>query len=416
MSNIVYTLLSGIILLNFSYLCYRYSRSVVSPAFTFSSVWAVSLVFLSITPLMGFYAVNSFSVLIFIFGAIVFSLTSLSIQFISACLQKSKKSGQLETLNYDKLLVFFIAISIIFLPLLVIEIMSYGSSVPEIAYNLRQATLNGEKIGSFFTANYFVIAYFLSILFIYAISKKLVRITPVILSLVPFLALTLLLTGRSALISLILAWVFTYVFSGGKISIKVATSFFVAFMLVLVLGATLVSKVDVAEASLGESIYILLVHIVDYLFQGPVLFSHYFDNQIHIRESWDTLNSVCHALSKLGLCTPISNVHADDAYFGNNKLGNVYSMYFAIFPHYSYIGIVFFIVLYSSLCTYFFEKAKHGSVFSLVASGFLYSAIVLSIYKDGFGSAFWLFIKFYLISIAIVALFSNRGLFNRIKT
>jgi oligosaccharide repeat unit polymerase len=409
----IYTLINSVILLLFSALCARLTRSLISPAFVFSFVWGVALFILSFTPLIGFYPITSNALLIFVFGAILFSMTSLVTHVI--CIKwrinENLNYNQALSLNFNQILIYFNILSIIIIPILISDVMSYGGSLAEISYNLRVASLQGEKVGSFATANYSVIAFFLSILFIYAINKKQLNVLWVVVSLAPFLISTLVLAGRSGLISLMLSWLFVYLLTGGKINLKAIVIFIALFLFVLVFGATLVNKVDVNNSNVFDSISILGVHILDYLFQGPILFSRYFDNQLSIKENWDTLNSVCHALSKVELCTPISNIHADVGKFGPDKLGNVYSIYFAIFPHYSYIGIAFFIIFYSIITTYFFDKAKYGNIFALVVSGFLFGAIVLSIFKDGFGSGFWLFIKFYLISIILVLFFTKKGKF-----
>ena len=348
LSNIVYTLLAGFLLFIFSIICRRITRSSISPAFVFSVTWGVALIFLSITPYMGFYSIKSNALLIFVFGAILFSSSSIvfSAVFRKAFRPCGLSGGQIGLLDFKKLLLLFLVVSAFIVPLIVNSILEFGSTLPEIAYKLRATSITGERVIPGYLAIYFVFAIFVSVLLIYAVVNKKLKAIHVFLSLMPFLIITLILNGRSGLISLILSWIFVYLFCGGKLNIKVVALFGVSAGSVIFFGAVLVNKVEVSDAGVWDSTYYIIAHIVDYLFQGPVLFSRYFENEINVRENWDTLNIVCHIFSKLDLCIPMPQ-HQDIATYGINKLGNVYTFYFAVFPRYSYVGLLFFIILYS---------------------------------------------------------------------
>lgn len=407
-SNIIYTLLSGGILVILSLMFVRLKVPYIHPCFMFSATWGGALILLSLTPLVGFYFLQSSVLLLYLACAILFSAFSYIIYRVSMNF-KEPRVRILDEMNFSKILKFYWLISMLVIPSIVSDIMSYGSSLAEIAYNLRSSQLNGKQVGSFITANYFVVAIFISCLLVYGVTKQKVKVLAVVISLLPFIFLTLILTGRSLLVSLILAWVYTYFFAGGRLSFKSAMIFTLTMFGVLFFGATLVSKVDVEGLGFLSIFLVIFVHIVDYLLQGPILFGLYFDNMIHIRESWDTLDNACHAVSKFGLCEPITNVHADNAYMGDGKLGNVYSFYFATYPHYGIFGTLFFISFYAVVSAVFYYFARRGGLFSFVSSSFLFSAIVLSIYKDGFGDSFWMFIKFYLIALFFSAFFKVKS-------
>lgn len=402
----IYTLMSSAILFLVSVLCARITRSLISPAFVFSFVWAVALFVLSFTPFFGFYSVTSNALLIFIFGAIIFSTTSLIFNDFLVNL-KFKNNNQLAFINFKGLLVAFNLLSILILPAVITNILGFGSNLIEIAYNIRYAAVHGESVVSTYSANYFVFCLFTSVLFVYAVVNKHLNFLVVAISLVPFLITILILNGRSGLISLILSWFFVYVFSGGKINTRSLMVFFLVGISIIFFGATLVNKVDVEDSTFFNTLIILIEHIMDYLLQGPVLFSRYFDNEISINENWDTLNIACYIISKIDACVPLAQ-HQDIAKYGANKVGNVYTFYFSLLPHNSYIGSIFFIMLYSIITTYFYKKAKSGHVFSLVISGYLFGVMILTIFKDGFGYSLILFIKFYLLSFVLVYFFTKK--------
>lgn len=399
----IYPLLSSFILILFSFFCAKVSCSYLSPSFVFSFVWGVALFLLSCGQFFNFYPISSNALIIFVLGALTFSMTSIFFERILARIQFNV-SNQMILIDFKMLLIVYVAITILIMPIVALDVLKFGSTIPEIAYNIRYSAIHGESIASIYSTFYFVFSLFVSVIFIYALINKRLNFFIVVVSLLPFLAALLIMNGRSGIISLILSWFFVYLFYGGKLNFKSTLAFVVVSYLVLFFGATLVGKFNVDGLNFFESLFVLLEHIMDYLLQGPLLFARYFDGDINVRENWDTLNIACHIISKFGWCEPLPQ-HQDTAYYGINKIGNVYSLYFSLFPHYSYVGMVFFLVLYSTLTTFFFKMAKCGNVFSVVISGNLFSVMILSLFKDGFGYSILLFIEFLIISVFFVVFF-----------
>ena len=107
------------------------------------------------------------------------------------------------------------------------------------------------------------------------------------------------------------------------------------------------------------------------------------------------------------LCTPLP-MHSEFNLYGDGLEGNVYSLYFSIFPGFGVLGVVFFIALYSAASTYAYLKAKQGHIFYMVISAYLYSAIVLSLFSDTFLPSLWFFMKVFVIVVFVLLFFSKK--------
>ena len=232
----------------------------------------------------------------------------------------------------------------------------------------------------------------ISNLILYGVTKKKVKLTTFLAAALPFLFFSMVVSGRSGLVSLILGWfVIISIFSN---KIKLSTFILPILLLVLILfgGAFFVKKFDVENASLSDTLIIFVEHIFGYLYQGPILFSRYFDNELDIATNWDFLSSACHVASKFSLCTTLP-LHAEFANYGPNFLGNVYTMYFSIIPNYGLYSLFPVFLIYSSLLTILFYKFKSSSIFAVILYPIMFAAIVLSPFKDGIGYAFYFTLK-----------------------
>lgn len=399
--------LSAICLLFLSLHCFRIEKSLIAPATAFSLTWTCALFALNFTPLIGFYPLGSKATLLYLFGTILFSTTSIFTHYLYNNRKQSYRKNPIQNrkINFKKLFIFYNLTSLVIFPLLALEMLKYGNNLQEISYNIRRLSIHSNLDISPLITNYILFGYFCSILFIYAVFKNKLNRISVFTSLIPLLCGSLILSGRSGIVSLVLAWFFVAVFID-KLDIYKFLKTLLSLIAILFLGAVLVNKFNINGLSFTETTIVFTKHIAGYLFQGPVLFSRYFEGEILVRENWDTLNSVCHILSKVDLCEPFPQ-HCDFAYYGEWLSGNVYSFYFSIIPHYSYLGCCIFIMLYSFLITVFYEKAKRGELYFLLLSAQLFSGIILSIFKDGFGSQFYLLIKFSFFYVLLIIFFSK---------
>lgn len=266
------------------------------------------------------------------------------------------------------------------------------------AYRLRAASVSGEEKVGGLVGNYLLIGlFFVPVLMIGWMQKNVNRWMLAVLSL-PWVFLNILVGGRSGLILLVFASIYVYISFKEKISIKAITGFGVAIVSVLVAGNLLVGKI---EAGIEDGFLAIFQQsakgFFDYLLQGPILFSEYYENPNLIDPTWDALIFQCHFLEKFNLCF-LPPLHQEFMIFSSNgDVGNVYSVFFSIYPKYGWLGVVLITFAYGFWAS--FHHVRRGrSLFHLLMGGFIFSAILLSVFSDTFGPSIYFFVKIFLIS------------------
>ena len=404
------SLTGGSVLLIGTYLTRCYEKTIFAPATAMLFTWGVALVILSFLPLIGFYHLSAEAVVLYVLGSGWFAIITLLTSFIMTRLTKKNETHQfyaLEHLNYTHLVYFWSFISLASYPLAYFDILSYGSNLVEITYNIRRTMVSGGSVLNPVLSNVFVVVGVLTNIVLYGVIKKKVNLTTFLILSVPFLFISLVINGRSGLVSLVLGWlVIVSVFSG---RIKLSTLLLpIALLLsIIFFGGVFVKKFDVEDKTAGDALSILLEHVFSYLYQGPILFSRYFNDEIDVAANWDFLNSVCHVIAKLDLCVPRGQ-HSEFVNYGTEQSGNVYSIYFSIIPHYGILGLFVVFFAYAVFLAVLFHKLKSASVFAVVVYPLMFSAIALSVFSDSIGYAFYWLLKVIIIVAMINLFFSIR--------
>ncbi|QCC91558.1 oligosaccharide repeat unit polymerase [Enterobacter cloacae] len=399
------TLLGSIILFIFAFISRSLVKDILSPAVVYPMVWAIALFFLSlITPLLGFYPINSWALLIFVGGALLFSIVSILCSTSFIFKQPLPFSLTLKDINYKRILFIFYIGTILSSPFVIAAAMNYGDNIVQIASRIRYERIHGDgDIAPKAVQNWFTFSFFLIFILISGVVQRKVKIKNILLPLTVNLLLYLLLEGRSAIIMQIFAWMFLIIMITGGVKVSHLITIAISVLCFIILGSIFVAKVDTSNITLTDQAIAYLRHILSYLYQGPILFSEYFDGKIDIRENWDAMNNFLHILNNLGITNVEISQHADFAMFGYDAedYGNVYSIYFSIYPHYGYFGLFFFITLYSIISTIFFKLSKLGGIFCLYVSGTLFASSLLSVFMDGYGYLIYFFMKSFVFFIFV---------------
>lgn len=392
--------LSGLLLLMASYLASYFSRDKIHPSVVFPLVWGITLIALSLLPLIGFYEVDGNVLFIYIFGGLIFSITSLGFSFLYKKNISTAKVIVLPIWNINRLVWFFLLMNIVVFYFVIKQMMSIGSSIEAISYTIRRAAVEGEDLFNPFISNYMLLGLIvIPIMTAFLIKKQLSFLRFAAIAL-PWIILILIVSGRASLIQLVLVMFFMYYILTRKVSLKIILILFLFFLSIVVAGALSVSKVDVSGAfNLGDIIITFLQHISSYVFQGPILFSEYYNGNSYVSPNWSPFVSIQHIFSLFGLSSPPPPLHLEFNRYGYNydMDGNVYSLYFSLYPNNGLLGTVFFIIIYSILTTYFYLKSLKGSLVYILISGYLFSAMVLSVFSDLFLTGLWFFIKLIII-------------------
>lgn len=386
------SLAGGLILLIGAVLARIYEKTILAPATAMLLTWGVALVALAFLPLMGFYHLAVEAIFLYVLGASWFAFVAILTSWILSRYSRPfdhRPGVTADQLNYSRLLWLWAVVAVFAYPLAVLNVLSFGSDIVQISYNIRRAAVSGESILHPIVSNLFVLLGVLANIVLFGVIQKKVKLLSFIVLVLPLVVISLIVAGRSGLVSMILGWLVILVVFSDKLKLHYLAIPILFLLFVLYFGGVWVKKFDVEGQSAGNPVVVLADHIFGYLYQGPVLFSRYFTGEIDVQANWDFLNSACHMLSKLDLCTP-KHQHADFASYGEFRSGNVYSMYFSIVPTYGVLGLVLVFGVYSIFLSIAFNMMKARKIFALVIYPAMFSAIVLSVFTDGIGySLYW---------------------------
>ena len=403
------SLAGGLILLMGAALSRAYEKTIFAPATAMLLTWGGALVVLSFLPLIGFYHLAAEAVLLYVLGTGWFAFVAILTSWVMRTYWtpgEHLSGGAADRLNYRRLLLLWAAIAVFAYPLAVLNILSFGSNIVEISYSIRRASVSGETILHPIVTNLFVLLGVLANLVLFGVVQKKVNLMTFVLLVAPLIVINLIVSGRSGLVSLILGWLVILAVFSDKLKVRYLALPILFMVFVVYFGGVWVKKFDVEGQSAGTALLVLTEHIFDYFLQGPVLFSRYFTGQIDVATNWDFLASACHIASKLSMCQP-ENIHAEFARYGPSRTGNVYSIYFSILPLYGFLGLLLVFGVYSVFLAINFHLMKAKSLFSLAVYPVMFSAIVLSVYKDSIGYALYWLVKVFIVCLFLRFLFTH---------
>ncbi|HCF5406427.1 TPA: oligosaccharide repeat unit polymerase [Pseudomonas aeruginosa] len=409
----MYAMLTGVTLLIFSVLARLLARSAVHPSVAMPVTWGLGLLGVSLASMIGFYPVESDALLIFLAGVLSFSLSSAIFSFI----YNSYTSPYSYNILFDrdlraKSLVFFFCVAhLFFLTVIYRDLSSIAPTLREAAYIVRAQSVSGEPLLSSLSLNYLQLGQTVMPLVVLLYLRGKCGAIGMLAVSVPWMAVILLASGRSSLMQMLVGLFFIYVLVKGRPSIKSIFVIGVAMFLVIAVGAVATSKIQFHE---GDGVSTLLIelyrHVAGYALQGPVLFDRYYQGLIQVEPHWSPFNGLCSMGYILGLCEkPIQ--HLDFYAYAPGELGNVYSVFFSMYPHYGALGVVFFMAAYGMVCSYAYCKAKKGSLYFTILSSYFFSAIVFSLFSDQISTSWWFYVKMTIILGLLCFVFKRERMF-----
>ena len=406
----MYSFAVGMIFLLIGILASLFSKDKWHPSAVFPFTWAFGLWGVSASELLGFYPIESEALLLFIAGGIVFSVASIATsEILRRSNSTSVASGYFyRPINARKMVFFFCVLHVAILPSIYFDLTSLSPDLVQAAYIARQRSVEGDDVLGWAASNYLQVGTMLIPLFVVCYLKKWCSASSLLIISAPWSLLILLASGRSGLLQLLIGVLFIWVIVRGKLSAKLVIWVGGCFLLVLIGGAIATAKVALdSDESAGDFVYAFLEHFAGYAFQGPVLFARYFDGDISLEPLWSPFSSICHMLSFVGLCMPDPQHLAFNRYAPDLE-GNVYSMYFSLYPKFGVLGVIAFLSMYSVISTYTYFKAKAGNVYYMMLASFFMSSIVLSLFSDQISSSWWSLIKLTVLIALVFFLFTDR--------
>ena len=285
---------------------------------------------------------------------------------------------------FDSRLVKFILLGLLaYFPILYIEFAAYNQDLSFAFKILRLRELGlEEQVYSILTNNMIILSGVMYLLFMYLYSHKIVNLRWLLFSMALFFSYNLLTGTRATIIFLVVGSVLLYVNQTKKINKKLIFSILLAAFF---LGGAVAVFMGKDGADRDKGIIYNTPYVVENYFsygiQGVYLFDNYILKKYPIKPNWDVLSGFKLIGSKLGFDFDMHSKHADFSYFGNGKSGNVYTMFFSVYPLYGVFGLIVFFSIYG-----FFSSSLYysSSPINSILLAYINGALVIGVFNEQF--------------------------------
>lgn len=418
-SELVPMLLFGLALLLLAVVSHSILTVKVHPVPALALIWGTVILLTAMSSGLGFHPVEPEALPLFFIGTLAFTAGGLFGDRLAGQVANTRCSFSANDINYRRLVTFCLLAHAVMLPWWWSEVTSIAnesSDLLAIAFQLRAKSVTNEELVGGFVGNYLVLGLILTPVLMLGTLEGRIRATTAIFIAAPWILTNILTNGRAGLVTLLIAMTYLRLTHRQPLHWRTIGLGALLFFGVFAGGVVLVNKGGLDSAALfGESdspgqVFFALTEIglvavenvLDYLLQGPILFSRAFAGLVQIESTWDAFSFACNLLEKAGLCTP-PPLHQEFANFGTgDRLGNVYSVYFSIYPKYGWLGILWVMAFYGAWAAFHhMHYAKSRSLGQGLLAAFLYAAVLLSIFSDLFGPALNFLIKTVIVCEAL---------------
>lgn len=389
------TLAVGLALVMVAFAWRRALQDPLSPAVTFAGTWGFCLSIEAFLPRLGYYGIGPLALLIYAVGVVSFSSAAglLQMRFSPRSNQRCPRLLAPHLPTAAPVALGATAVNLVFALMFLNRVSPLGTDLASIAYQIRLRSVGGQDVFGPLLGNYIQAGTFMIPLISLPVLTRRWPLWLLGLAGLPWAAIMLVGAGRSALVQMILALMFLSFLFEGRVANRLTLPLIPFMVAVIVIGASLVGKIaPVYQGNGVQKAVPFAESALDYAAQGPILFSRYLSGEAGVTPNWSPTRGLCALFGSIGLCrAPNHNLEFND--FAPSKDGNVYSLFFSIFPHYGYLGVFVFLALYGGLCYGAYRGARRGSSVALVIYGLLFGAIVLSPFTDSIGAGAYLYMK-----------------------
>lgn len=355
-------------------------RRLLYPATVFSSVYAVVLTLACIANVVfDYYPISLETYAIYGLGNLVFISTALcGTHFFRKTSEKNIKY------DYRKLKIAFLVlllVVVIYAPAMYSEFSAATPNMP-LAMKILRTREKGlvEQVFSTLTNNIIIISTLSVMLGTYLFSRKVIGFFAFSAIYIMFAYYNFLTGTRSAIILVSLSCLIIYALSSDKVNKKFLL---LTAVITFILGAFIAIFMGKDGMDRNSSLMNNMSKVIDnyfsYTVQGTILFNNYVVGNEKIHENWDILSGSKELINKVTPTFHLDEKYSDFSNFSPTHEGNVYTIYFAIFPIYGIAGVIIFFSLYGFLCSFAYERL-HGVGMIIVA--YLNAALCLSIFNE----------------------------------
>jgi oligosaccharide repeat unit polymerase len=127
---------------------------------------------------------------------------------------------------------------------------------------------------------------------------------------------------------------------------------------------------------------------------GPLTaFDAYLASPTTLPDVWSVSYFFLHAANRMGFDVSAPSTHVGYVLVGPNSATNVYTMYFAYYPEFGWIGVIGFSAAVGYLMTWLYQAARAKGKYLVLLYGIGFSEICVSGFNEGFFMALNLWIK-----------------------
>jgi len=403
---------------------YFVSKNILYPPALFTAVWFLTLIGLALSG-DTFYAVSSDALMVFIVGALVFSIGGWALFVVDDL--KSKTIVQFtprQRIRVRRILDVVFLVLVIGLPFYYQSIATdVDLSDPQYFAKQREIAVRGTESSDrdfSLIKNLVYLSLFLALAMHFENDGTFSRRWRSYLSILLAILYGALTGTKGGMVRLILALSFISSMRAGNMNfIAMGTAVILALVLFAV-GLFFVNYgYEDMEFSI-ETIQLLLEGVRTYWLGGLVAFEDVFQSPNNLESVQHINRFFLETANGLGAHFTIPSLHAEYTRISQTEETNVYTIYFSYFKDYGWLGVTIGLFLLGSLLTWIYSHARRGNHLAMALYSMNAVGLVLSIHAEHFLLALNLYIKmlvfFYLVyygfsrfSLSIVPLREQRG-------
>ena len=365
-------------------------RETVHPAVAFAAIWA-TLLALGIAALqLEFHRIEPVAAGVFLVGALLFAFGAVLGErlAIDGPAVTRNATSPIDRLNFPVIAAGAVILNIAMLPQWWAEVtrITDANDLLTIGFRMRWLTVlevdgHGSLVG-----NWMVLGLIVTPILALGVFRGHLPAWVLLLACGPWVFANLISSGRAGVVQTVVAIAYLRAMEHKPIDVRSIFAVIAVFAVVFGGGVLLVQKsgatADSDTADLGLSV---ITNLLEYVAQGPILFSRWLAGMADITPTWDALLIPCKLLQAAGLCVA-GGQHQEFSEFGEGfRVGNVYTVYFSILPKYGWIGLVYMLIIYGAWATFHHRRhAQRGHLFHTLLAAQLFSAVLLSGFADTF--------------------------------
>lgn len=384
-------------------------RSLLYPPAVFSGAWTGYLLWLS---LLGdrFFPLSGRTLGVFLAGGLALSLGGLLVTLFWKRSAGWGSTGSRPERTIVRLLDFGFWMCLLAFPIRVLRLLElagsdrrFGLLSPIFWITVRRVSLEESDRNRVsvlvLTDNIILLVWFLALASLaHDAARK--RVRPTTVGLVALtLIYNLMTAGRFGALAFLLGLVAIVWITVGRLPWKVAAGSLVAGTIVFCAVAVFVQKGGNVRASVSKNAVGIWKSFELYGLGGIVAFDHTVRQPGDIPPVWTVTRSVVQVANKLGAHLELPSLNAEYSQVSDHERMNIYTMYFAYFPRFGWIGIAIFPFVVGAFSSWLFFPALSGDP----RARLLFAASVAGLILSAFGEYFFMNLTF-LLKAAIFSL------------